>query len=143
MDQSSELIKALNVVIRAHQNELDALSKRLMATRTRQVELETEISSLKQRRDREGLVELVESAPFVAGFLNAVAAQQAVLTEQLSDLEREALVLEEQVRDKFVQMKTWTVSLDRIHQANRLAQQHIEEADIDEIGRNVFLRARS
>lgn len=131
----SNRIAALEAILQARRNEIDQLAGRLNVLRARQTEIERDIQTINKRRDDEGLVHCVEAAPFLASFLSALAAQQASLTKEAARIEDEAKGLEKTVRDKFIEMKTWDISLARLRQEKRAADWRQETRELDEIGR--------
>lgn len=138
----TDRIGALEIILRAQQHEIDLLSAKLGAIRARQAELECEIAVLIEKRDHEGLISSVESTAFVASFLNAIASQIRMRNEQITELEKEALVREGTLREKFAEMMTWRVSLDRLQTAHQAELDKSELATLDEVGRNIYLQTK-
>ncbi len=131
-------LRSYQVILKAHQHEIDRLSADLNAIRAEQSGLQQKIDELQHRRDTEGFAASLEAAPFVAGFLQAIAAEQAVLNKRLVSLDEVASQLEDHVRNKFLELQSWRLSCDRLQARIGYEQRRKEDAELDEVARNVF-----
>jgi flagellar biosynthesis chaperone FliJ len=139
---SAKRLKAFQVILRARQHEIDALSAELAAIRARQAEITGHIETLDRRRDEEGHAQTLEAAPFVAGFLKAIAVEQVGLGEQLSALDEIGSKLEQEVRERFIDMRSWQTSCDRLEAAQNYDDRRKESAQMDEVARATFTHHR-
>ncbi len=131
-------LKSYLVILNAYQHDIDRLSADLSSVRASQAELEEKIVYLDHRRDTEGTVVSVEAAPFLAGFLQAIAGEKAALRSALDSLTETADALEEQVREKYLAAQSWKVICDRLRARMRAAELKQEGVEMDEVGRNIF-----
>ena len=132
-------LKAFQVTLHAYQHEIDLISADLAKLRSEQAALQTRIAALDYRRDTEGFAETPEAAPFVAGFLQAVASVRANLSHQLTLLDSAAVELEEKLRAKFIEHRSWKVTCDRLQGRIDAEARRQEEAELDEVARVMFL----
>lgn len=132
-------LKSYTVILNAYQHEIDRLSSDLAGIRAAQADVESRMQHLQHRADTEGFAVSIEAAPFVAGFLDAIAAQKKALQRQLVNLNQAAADLEDQVRAKFIELQTWRVTCDRLKQQIAYDAQQKEDAELDEVARNVFI----
>ncbi len=131
-------LKSYQIVLQAHQHEVDKLSAELSAIRAEQARIQSQIDHLQHRRDTEGFAVSLEAAPFVAGFLQAISAEQTALQGQLEGLTDLADQLEEQVRSKFLELQSWRLSCDRLKARIAYDKRRKEDAELDEVARTIF-----
>lgn len=131
-------LKSYRVILKTYQHDIDRLSAELSGIRAEQAGLQGKIDDLQHRRDTEGFAASLEAAPFVAGFLQAIAAEQAALNGRLTSLEEVAVHLEEQVRSKFLELQSWRLTCDRLQARIDYDQRQRDSAEMDEVARNIF-----
>lgn len=131
-------LRATNIIRRAHQHELDTAAAELAGLRSQEAEIRVQIAALDERRYREGFVQSIEAAPYIAGFLQAIAAQQAALSLKLSEVEERSDKLEESVRDKFIELHKWQVTCDKLERTIAAEDRKSEMAELDEVARTLY-----
>ena len=131
-------LKSYRIILQAHQHEIDRLSADLSAIRAEQASIQGKIDYLQHRRDTEGFAASLEAAPFVAGFLQAISAEQVALHSRLDSLSDVADQLEEQVRSKYLELQSWRLSCDRLQARIDYDKRRKEDAELDEVARTIF-----
>lgn len=131
-------LKSYKVILKSYQHDIDRLSAELTGIRAEQTGIHSKIEELQHRRDTEGFAVSLEAAPFVAGFLQAISAEQAALNSRLASLNEVADQLEEQVRAKFLELQSWRLSCDRLQARIDYNQRRREDAELDEVARIIF-----
>lgn len=135
-------ISALRLIQRIKQHEIDGYAARMTAIRAEQATLQEELKALQARAETEGHVTSPEAAPYLAGFLRAVEARRALLTEQLEELDRKAAEIEAQLLGTYREAKTNDAALDSSLDQQRRHEDRQEQSETEEIARNVYLRQR-
>lgn len=131
-------LSALEVIIKAKQREIDLLGGELATLRAQQSLFLAAINKLDKRRDTESYTPSLEAQPFVVTFLQALAAERAIAERKLSELEKASAALEEQVRDRFIELQKWRFSSRKLSAMIAYEARRLEGAQMDEIGNMMF-----
>lgn len=135
-------ISALRLIQRIKQHEIDGYAARMTSIRAEQAALQEELAALQTRAEQEGHVTSPEAAPYLAGFLRAVEARRAFLTEKLDVLQQKAAQIEAQLMGSYREAKSNDAALDTSLEQQRQHETRQELAETEEIARNVYLRRR-
>ncbi len=133
-------ISALRLIQRIKQHEIDGYAARMTAIRAQQATLQDELKALQDKVEAEGHATTPEAAPYLAGFLRAVEARRSYLRERLEELDRKAAEIEAQLLGSYREAKTNDAALDTSLEQQRQHDDRREQAETEEIARNVYLR---
>lgn len=131
-------LAALSVILKAKQRELDRIAGELTTLRAQQSQVLRSIDELDKRRDTESYSASLEAQSFVVTFLQALAAERRQAVEKLSELDDMCAVLEEQVRDRFIELQKWRSSSRKLGETIAYEARRLENAQMDEIGNILF-----
>lgn len=131
-------LAALSVILKAKQRELDRIAGELTTLRAQQSQVLRSIDELDKRRDTESYSASLEAQSFVVTFLQALAAERRQAVEKLSELDDMCAVLEEQVRDRFIELQKWRLSSRKLGETIVYEARRLENAQMDEIGNILF-----
>ena len=135
-------LKALELVDRIKQREIEDVASQLSAIRTRQREVQSEIENLHHIRDREGRADEPEAVPFLAGFLRAIRKRTLFLEEELAALDLRAAEFETSLQSAFVGKKSNEAAIKRTITHLNTEKNRMEDIEFEEIARNAFLLRR-
>lgn len=135
-------ISALQLIQRIKQHEIDSFAARMTLIRNEQAALQNELRDLQARLEDEAHISSPEDAPYLAGFLRAVEARRAFLSEQLAELDRQAETIERELLGIYKEAKANDAVLDRSLEEKRKQDERREIAATEEIARNLYLRNR-
>lgn len=134
--------KALGLMLRISQQEMDRLSAELSNIRQKERDIIEQQEHLQKQCELECYSLSLEAQPFISGFLKAVANQQSILAMQLDGLQRSSETLESRVREKFFERKRWQETLSRSQNSLRDDEQRRDIKQMDEAALAVFTRTR-
>lgn len=134
--------KALGLMLRISQQEMDRLSAELSNIRQKERDIIEQQEHLQKQCELECYSLSLEAQPFISGFLKAVANQQSILAMQLDGLQRSSETLESRVREKFFERKRWQETLSRSQNSLRDDEQKRDIKQMDEAALAVFTRTR-
>ena len=126
-------IKALNLLERMKRHEMEDDLRALADLNARIANGRAERDVLKDRLQSETQVTEPGAMPYVAGFMRAMRDEIAKVDAQLEDLGRQSDALDDVVRERFREAKTFASVADRLRDQQRVAAQMREAKDNDEI----------
>ncbi|MGH1466603.1 MAG: hypothetical protein ACRBBQ_14720 [Cognatishimia sp.] len=133
-------IEALTVIQRIKEHELDGHAAQMGQIRAQQATLQSELSDLQQRVETEAHITSPESAPFLAGFLQAIETRRAYLQQELAKLDEKAALIEGRLYETYTEARTNEAVLDKSLLEKRKEADHAETASLEEVARNRYLR---
>lgn len=133
-------IKALKLMQRIEKMRLDEQSSALGKIRAHKAKLDQELDQLSVRQIEEGRIDGPESAPYLAGFLRALANRRLFLEKQRDDVARQAELAEDHVRATYSGMRRTGNVLDRAEAEIREDASRSEDRDLDEAATMVHNR---
>lgn len=127
-----KMLKALGLLLRVSQQEIDRLGGELSSIRQRECSIIEQGEDLQRRLVRESYSPSLEAQPFVASFITAISTRQTALTRQLEELRKTGEDLESQVRDKYIDRKRWQETHFRLQKSMRYDAQKRDVERMDE-----------
>ncbi len=142
MDRSRR-IQALGVLQRIKEHELDAHAAQMGQIRLHQAKLQDEVTRLNEQVETEAQITSPESAPFLAGFLQAVETRKAFLQSEITTLDKKAALIEGQLFDTYTEVRSNKAVLDKTLLDKRKEEDMAEASALEEIARNRYLRQKA
>lgn len=125
-------IAALELLEQLRKHEMEGEVRELGLLNGRIDKLEQERSALFDRLERDAHIVSIEAAPYVGDFIRSVREEIAARDAEIAQLSRRAEQLEAAVREKFREVKTFSVALDQTRSALARERDRRETAAIDE-----------
>lgn len=126
-------IVALDLIQRIRQQDLEGQAAILSGLNQKIAKTEGEIEFFLGQIQGEAHVTSIESAPYVGDFIRSVRAQINSLEIELNKLAIEAEQIEDRVRAKFIDVKTFGTVLEKAVEAKSLQDRRRENQDLDEL----------
>lgn len=133
-------IKALQTLQRVKEHELDEQASKMGIIRVEQAKIQREQDELLHRVETETEITSPEAAPFLAGFLKAVATRQGQLDEMMADLDKKAAQIEGRLFETYAEVRTNETVLDKSLYETRKEAERAEASALEEVARNRYLR---
>lgn len=134
-------IRALDLLERVKRHEMEdelrelaRINGKIAETRAQREELDRRLREETRSRD-------LEVAPYIAGFARAMREQIAGLDGQLEKLATESRTLDDFVRERYREARTYASVADRLRQEARQEAARREAKDLDEIALTLWQRA--
>ncbi|MDC0739446.1 hypothetical protein N6L24_14250 [Cognatishimia sp. SS12] len=135
-------IKALQVLQRLKEHELDQHAAEMGEIRAHQAQLQTEITTLQTRLETEAQITAPESAPYLAGFLNAVNSRRAFLDAEMHKLDQKAAQIEGRLLQTYTEARSNESVLNKTLHTQRRIEDMAETTALEEIARTRYLRQK-
>jgi flagellar export protein FliJ len=131
-DMERRRIAALALLERLSRQEIEEKAREFGALRARLDQLETARGALLDSLRRDAHVTTIEAAPYLGDFIRSVRNEAAFLEVEIAQLAPRAAELEQILREKFGQMKTYETVRFRKEWQLRQRQQRRESEEAEE-----------
>ncbi|AQS46953.1 hypothetical protein BMG03_03440 [Thioclava nitratireducens] len=135
-------IAALEVIGRLRRRELEEQAGELSKLNAQVARLESERDTLTARARAELHVTSPETAPYAAGFREAVRETVSWLDQEIGTLNERRVPLEDRMRELFREAKTYDTLLDRARAERAAELAKREQAQVEERTLQRWLRDR-
>jgi flagellar export protein FliJ len=135
-------MKGLPTLIKMHQRELDELRRQLVEQQKVLEALMAEAKRLADERDREQQMasDFPEMAGFYGTFAKSIEEKQAEIREKSRQVNQLIRKTQEKITDAFGELKRLEITRDSIAAAEQAERDKIEQAAMDELGLQGFVR---
>ncbi|SDF33904.1 hypothetical protein [Limimaricola pyoseonensis] len=135
-------VRALALLERLGRLEVEARVTELQSLHARMDELQAKSRETGAALERDGHIVSIESAPYVGDYIRSARAEIGRLDQARAALEPEARALEDEMRDRFREMKTHAKLAQRLEARHAEARAAQEAAQAEESALQRWMRLR-
>lgn len=125
-------VRALNVLGRIKDQEIDAVTKELRNLQERVAEMRADRQALEERLEENARTETLEGSLFLARYARAVRQQMSGIDQRIAQVTPRLDALETRMRSLFAEAKTYESLQGRISLEELKERQRRESADLEE-----------
>jgi len=132
MRTAKRRVRALELIEQLQKHEMEDEVRELGVLHGQIDKLDRERRELLEKVQREAHIVSIEAAPYVGSFIRALRTEIATREQSITQLEEKAEALEDAVRERFRELKTYTTVLDRTRASLAQEQNRRETAQVEE-----------